>query len=125
MIANFAAFLPSPTGRRWREAPDEGTAHAPSSSKKAAAASASSTAVQKQIASGRTSPQPLSPQGEGLDSGGLDAAPAAFAIAVAPLDDGFALDDPQIAVLTERQLFPERAGQPPPGTAHAFIPGKR
>ncbi len=35
-----------------------------------------------------------------------------FAITVAPLDDGFALDVPQIAVLTERQLFPERAGQP-------------
>jgi transcription-repair coupling factor (superfamily II helicase) len=35
-----------------------------------------------------------------------------FAIAVAPLDDGFALDDPQVAILTERQLFPERAAQP-------------
>ncbi|KAB7770149.1 transcription-repair coupling factor [Xanthomonas maliensis] len=35
-----------------------------------------------------------------------------FAIAVAPLEDGFALDAPQIAVLTERQLFPERANQP-------------
>lgn len=34
-----------------------------------------------------------------------------FAIAVAPLEDGFALDDPRIAVLTERQLFPERATQ--------------
>ena len=35
-----------------------------------------------------------------------------FAIAVAPLDDGFALDAPQVTVLTERQLFPERASQP-------------
>ncbi|KAF1707684.1 transcription-repair coupling factor [Pseudoxanthomonas sangjuensis] len=35
-----------------------------------------------------------------------------FAIATAPLEDGFALDDPRIAVLTERQLFPERATQP-------------
>ena len=34
-----------------------------------------------------------------------------FAITVAPLEDGFALDDPRIAVLTERQLFPERATQ--------------
>ncbi|SMR70145.1 MULTISPECIES: transcription-repair coupling factor [Stenotrophomonas] len=34
-----------------------------------------------------------------------------FAIAVAPLEDGFALDAPHIAVLTERQLFPERAGR--------------
>ncbi|MGN6514081.1 MAG: transcription-repair coupling factor, partial [Lysobacteraceae bacterium] len=44
-----------------------------------------------------------------------DAAPAAlatFAIAVAPLEDGFALTAPAIAVLTERQLFPERAAQP-------------
>ncbi|MDO0864286.1 transcription-repair coupling factor [Xanthomonas campestris pv. campestris] len=35
-----------------------------------------------------------------------------FGITVAPLEDGFALDTPQIAVLTERQLFPERANQP-------------
>ena len=35
-----------------------------------------------------------------------------FALAVAPLDDGFALTEPPIAVLTERQLFPERASQP-------------
>src|SRR5690606_22310624 len=35
-----------------------------------------------------------------------------FCIAVAPLDNGFALDDPAFAVLPERQLFPERAAQP-------------
>src|SRR5690606_19746033 len=35
-----------------------------------------------------------------------------FFIAVAPLDNGFALDEPAFAVLTERQLFPERAAQP-------------
>ncbi len=35
-----------------------------------------------------------------------------FAIAIAPLDNGFALDAPQLTVLTERQLFPERAPQP-------------
>jgi transcription-repair coupling factor (superfamily II helicase) len=34
-----------------------------------------------------------------------------FAIAVAALEDGFALTEPAIAVLTERQLFPERAEQ--------------
>ncbi len=34
-----------------------------------------------------------------------------FAISVAPLEDGFALDAPALAVLTERQLFPERAEQ--------------
>ena len=34
-----------------------------------------------------------------------------FAIAVAPLEDGFALDEPRVAILTERQLFPERATQ--------------
>ena len=39
------------------------------------------------------------------------ASDARFAITVAPLEDGFALDEPRIAVLTERQLFPERAGQ--------------
>ncbi|MDR0184741.1 transcription-repair coupling factor [Lysobacter arvi] len=37
---------------------------------------------------------------------------ARFAIAVAPLDDGFAITEPAFAVLTERQLFPERASQP-------------
>jgi transcription-repair coupling factor (superfamily II helicase) len=37
---------------------------------------------------------------------------ASFAIAVASFSDGFALDAPQIAILTERQLFPERAAQP-------------
>jgi len=41
-------------------------------------------------------------EGEGLSR---------FAITVAPLDDGFALSEPALAVLTERQLFPERAGQ--------------
>ena len=35
-----------------------------------------------------------------------------FCIAVAPLDNGFAADAPALAVLTERQLFPERAAQP-------------
>jgi len=34
-----------------------------------------------------------------------------FAITVAPLDDGFALSDPAITVLTDRQLFGERAQQ--------------
>ncbi len=34
-----------------------------------------------------------------------------FAITVAPLEDGFALESPALAVLTERQLFPERAEQ--------------
>jgi len=35
-----------------------------------------------------------------------------FAIAVAPLEDGFALTEPALVLLTERQLFPERAAQP-------------
>ncbi|MGH8086134.1 MAG: transcription-repair coupling factor [Lysobacter sp.] len=35
-----------------------------------------------------------------------------FAIAVAPLDNGFALTEPALTTLTERQLFPERASQP-------------
>jgi transcription-repair coupling factor (superfamily II helicase) len=120
VIPNFAAFLPSPTGGRWRAAPGEGTARARTSSKNASAAAASSTAERTELPSGRTLAQtPLphgdslrSPTGEGLDSGSVEALPPAFAIAVAPLDDGFALDAPRIAVLTERQLFPERAGQP-------------
>ena len=37
---------------------------------------------------------------------------ARFAIAAAPLDDGFAITLPALTVLTERQLFPERASQP-------------
>jgi len=37
---------------------------------------------------------------------------ARFAIAVAPLEDGFAVEEPAFVVLTERQLFPERAGLP-------------
>ncbi|MBA3929341.1 MAG: transcription-repair coupling factor [Xanthomonas sp.] len=45
------------------------------------------------------------------DFGAFRAGGERFAIAVAPLADGFALDDPRIAVLTERQLFPERATQ--------------
>ena len=48
-----------------------------------------------------------------LELGAADGGTAPrFAIAVAPLEDGFALDAPQIVVLTERQLFPERANQP-------------
>ncbi|WP_420007344.1 transcription-repair coupling factor [Xanthomonas sacchari] len=108
VLPNFAAFVPSPTGRRWREAPDEGAALARSETKKAGSAAASK-AAQTQNSSGRTlTPTPL-PEGEGLDSGAIA---ARFAIAVAPLDDGFALEEPRIAVLTERQLFPERASQP-------------
>jgi transcription-repair coupling factor (superfamily II helicase) len=41
------------------------------------------------------------------DSGRL----TSFCITVAALDDGFALDDPAITVLTERQLYGERARQ--------------
>ncbi|MDX2300343.1 MAG: transcription-repair coupling factor, partial [Xanthomonadaceae bacterium] len=35
-----------------------------------------------------------------------------WAITVAPLDDGFALIEPPLCVLTERQLYPDRAAQP-------------
>ncbi|KGM55446.1 transcription-repair coupling factor [Lysobacter daejeonensis GH1-9] len=47
----------------------------------------------------------------GTSTPGTEGAPR-FAIAVAPFDDGFAIDTPAIAVLTERQLFPDRASQP-------------
>ena len=88
VVPDWTAFLPSPSGRRWREASDEGAGNP----------------TQNETASLRRtlSPTPL-PGGEGL---------SLFAIAVAPLDNGFALDAPQLTVLTERQLFPERAGQP-------------
>ncbi|MCD9087652.1 transcription-repair coupling factor [Stenotrophomonas sp. SY1] len=81
VIANFNAFLPSPLGGSGPEGPDGGTG-ADGKSKRS------------------LSPTPL-PEGEGL---------VRFAITVAPLDDGFALSEPPMAVLTERQLFPERAG---------------
>lgn len=88
LVADFNAFLnPSPSGSRWREASDEGT---------------TKTATSEPSRTSRTLP-PL-PVGEGLKG--------RFAIAVAPLEDGFALESPPIAVLTERQLFPERANQP-------------
>ena len=87
VVADFSAFLPSPAGRRWREAPDEGAAEI--------------STTEPSRTSRTLTPTPL-PGGEGLPR---------FAIAVAPLADGFALDDPRIAVLTERQLFPERATQ--------------
>src|SRR5690606_28591960 len=45
-------------------------------------------------------------RGEGKTAG------LGFAIAVAPLEDGFAVEEPAFVVLTERQLFPERAGLP-------------
>ena len=41
----------------------------------------------------------------------VDRAKPRLLIAVAPLEDGFALTEPAITVLTERQLFPERADQ--------------
>ncbi|HZH44396.1 MAG TPA: transcription-repair coupling factor [Lysobacter sp.] len=41
-----------------------------------------------------------------------EGAPPRFALAVAPFDDGFAVTEPALTVLTERQLFPERASQP-------------
>ena len=43
---------------------------------------------------------------------GISEPPARFAIAVAAFDDGFAITEPPLTVLTERQLFPERAAQP-------------
>ena len=50
--------------------------------------------------------RPPAPHGEAPDRH------AKLAITVAAFDDGFALDAPALVVLTERQLFPERASQP-------------
>ena len=52
---------------------------------------------------------PSPPMGEG---GRRPGEGERFCIAVAAFDDGFALDTPALCVLTERQLFPERASQP-------------
>ncbi len=41
-----------------------------------------------------------------------EAVASRFGITVAPLEDGFALESPPRAFLTERQLYPERASQP-------------
>ncbi len=70
--------------------------------------------------------RPLPVAGEGWGKGGQVTPPSSgpaghllplagegkFFIAVAPLEDGYALDDPALCILTERQLFPERASQP-------------
>ncbi len=54
----------------------------------------------------------LRPDGKAADTASTSIAEPRFAIAVAPLENGFALTEPALAVLTERQLFPERASQP-------------
>lgn len=90
VVGSFNDFLPSPIGGRLPEGSDGGKAPSQSKSKSALT----------------STPLPLT--GEGLKS---KAGLARFAITVAPLDDGFALSEPALAVLTERQLFPERAGQ--------------
>ncbi|MDQ3268633.1 MAG: transcription-repair coupling factor [Pseudomonadota bacterium] len=82
------AFEPFPSGRTWREAPDGGSAKS---------ATPEPPSLRRTLA-----PAPL-PGGEGLSR---------FAIAATPFEDGFAIDEPALAVLTERQLFPERASQP-------------
>ena len=87
VVQDFGAFAwPSPFGGRWRAAPDEGTDRALAVNDRGAGKSAPASAPR-------------------------------FAIAVAPLDNGFALEanaanGDAFAVLTERQLFPERASQP-------------
>ena len=82
VVASFNAFLPSPIGG-------------------------------KSAGKGALTPTPLPRAGEGLSKSeklSKDAELPRFAITVAPLDDGFAITEPPMAVLTERQLFPERAG---------------
>ncbi|WP_303747016.1 transcription-repair coupling factor [Stenotrophomonas pigmentata] len=92
VVASFNEFLPPPIGGRWPGGSDGGKAPSQSKSKSKSA----------------LTPTPLPLTGEGLEG---KAGLARFAITVAPLDDGFALSEPALAVLTERQLFPERAGQ--------------
>ena len=110
VVARFADFLPSPLGGRWPEGPEGGTGAA---SRSPGSAGHAPPAAHPGLRAGTRVPDDLrtnasqaahpSPEGEGLLP--------RFAITVAPLDDGFALAEPALAVLTERQLFPERAGQ--------------
>ncbi|WP_407352276.1 transcription-repair coupling factor [Luteimonas sp. R10] len=113
VLQDFTAFLfPSPSGRRWREAPDEGAAERQASEPSRlrrtltpthAPASAQSAEALSDARANGSQAHRFAPEGEGL---------ASFAIAVAPLENGFALDAPRVTILTERQLFPERATQP-------------
>ncbi|WP_271678330.1 transcription-repair coupling factor [Thermomonas mangrovi] len=80
--------------------------------------------VQDWQAFGALPPLPLAGEGRGEGRAGHNpssgppghllpqAGEGKFCIAVAAFDDGFALDAPALVVLTERQLFPERAAQP-------------
>ncbi|HEY2345914.1 MAG TPA: transcription-repair coupling factor [Xanthomonadaceae bacterium] len=61
-------------------------------------------ALLEQFAAAGLIPQPVANWQAFLDRDG-----SAFAIAVAPLEDGFALTEPALCVLTERQFHPERA----------------
>lgn len=63
-------------------------------------------ALLEMLAAGQLAPQTLSSWTD------FQACDARFAIAVAPLDNGFATTEPPLTILTERQLFPERASQP-------------
>ncbi len=112
VVPSFNDFLPSPIGGRWPEGPDGGKAAGQSKSKSALTPTpaprpgprAGASALEQSRTSGSQTPLLAPRAGEGKL--------ARFAITVAPLDDGFALSEPALAVLTERQLFPERAGQP-------------
>jgi len=63
------------------------------------------------VASWQAFLQPLPFSSTSLSQGETGAEAARFCITVAALDDGFALADPAITVLTDRQLFGERAQQ--------------
>ena len=104
-VAGWQAFLnPSPTGRGWSEGPGEGSA------KSASPQQPKSPSVRSTEGNRTLTPTPL-PEGEGLERIAThDAHSAArFAICVAPLENGFALTEPALCVLTERQFHPERA----------------
>ncbi len=66
---------------------------------------------------GKPSPRPASAGPgktdlfSGNDVGSANATLPPFAITIAALDDGFALTEPALTVLTERQLFPDRTDQ--------------
>ena len=104
-VANWQAFLdPSPSGRMWREASDEGRMEPPSQysplTPTRTPAPAQDARPLSDARTGGSQAHLFDQTGKGLPR---------FAITVAPLENGFALTEPALCVLTERQFNPDRA----------------
>ncbi len=66
-------------------------------------------ALIEQLGAAGIKPQPVASWSEFFNAFGSDTQRARFEITVAALDDGFALTEPALTVLTDRQLYGERA----------------